>query len=362
MHVGNGDGGSQTILAKVFHTLDNVYKSSEGFLCSICAFRGKTKAALSNHFKQHGVIPARVLEAKLIRRRKRPTVKAKLKVLAQLAEFHNNNGAECPRVHFKHQVGYDKSCISRWLQYPRFRQIAALPWLKCLKKLRTTVLLSCSKFRKETDILYQQFLYRRLGKGQEVGGQWLKRKMRAIMAEQQPPGWQNFQASDQWVAVFIKNYQISHQVQTEKKALANSLRVSLLQIFHANLCKLQQSHGRNRRHLVFGRFGPYAIWNIDQIPISFIKVERRSYNPKNTPCWVINHGPGGLEKRIPTLVLTLRVVLKSCVHMFYFEERVTLIASSWQSWMPVASLTPLIPRPGQMKMQLLTISIISAKL
>ena len=95
-------------------------------------------------------------------------------------------------------------------------------------------------------------------------------------------------------------------MQTEKKAMSNLFRVPLLKTFHSNLCRLQQTKGLNTRHPVYGRFSPLAIWNVDQIPLSFIQAKRKSYNIKNSPCWVIGHGPSGTAKRSATLVLTLR--------------------------------------------------------
>ena len=297
---------AESTVAKTFATLDEIYASNDGFRCSHCGFKAKKKAALSNHVKKHGIVVLKRVKLRPRRRRLRPTMATKLAVLNQLAAYHANHGADYPRKQFDLASGYDASCISRWLKYPRLRQVAALPWLACFKRLRTVVITGRSKFSNEANILYQRFLYRRRAMGQEVSGDWLKTEMLSIVAESHVSGWKNFRASNGWLQTFIRNYNISHQVQTEKKSMANNLRVPLLQIFHQNLCRIQQSRGFNKRDPIFGRFSPRAIWNLDQIPISFTKVRRTSYNSKNKPCWIVNHGPSGLEKRMATLVLTLR--------------------------------------------------------
>ena len=155
-------------------------------------------------------------------------------------------------------------------------------------------------------MLFTRFLYRRRFKGQEVDYEWLKDQMKEIMHSSKPKNYQNFKYSNGWVAKFVDYYDISCQVQTEKKPVSNSLRVPLLQAFHRELCLLQQSLGLNERDPVYGRFSPKHTWNVDQIPCSFIKAKRRSLNPRGEPCWVLNQGPSGIAKRMMTIVLTLR--------------------------------------------------------
>ena len=320
------------------------------FLCTQCPFEAKTKCALSNHVKMHGIV---VTPCKPTRRRKRPTMKTKLSVLAALAAYIAQHGETYPRVHFDRQSGFASSCISAWIKNPRLRQVAALPWLACFKRLRSYVIQSKSKFRCEQDILYDRFIYRRRAKGQEVDKAWLKREMLRIMSDNEPPGWQQFKASNGWLDTFLKNYEISFQVQTEKKGISNSFRVPLLQIFHENLCRIQQSMGRNERHPIFGRFSPLAIWNVDQIPVSFVKAKRRSYNTKNSPCWVINHGPCGSEKRMATLVLTLRGSGKQIVPPFVLFKGKGCLAPELLAELDAQGLSML--RLGPMKRPVLSI-------
>jgi hypothetical protein len=204
-------------------------------------------------------------------------------------------------------MGWAKSSISSWLKLsPRLQQVAKLPWLVGFKRLRSVVLNAESKCRTEQDELYQRFLFQRQSKGQEVDQRWLKDEMRTIMKTNQPPQWQHFKYSNGWLQKFLEHYGITSQVQTEKKQMCNSLRVPLLQTFHRELCELQRGKGLNERDPVFGRFPPQSIWNIDQIPFYFIKSHRRSYNPKGHACWILNQGPSGIDKRMATIIMTLR--------------------------------------------------------
>lgn len=286
-----------------FEIIDSAFGETAKLSCTCCPFVGKTKAALSNHVKTHG-LP--VTPYKPVNRRKRPTMETKLEVMTALAAYIAQHGESYPRIHFDRQSGYASQCISDWIKYPRLRQVAALPYLACFKRLRTFVTLSNRNFRLEEDILYERFVYRRRARGQQVDKEWLKHEMLKIVRDKEPPAWKTFKASNGWLDNFIKTYEISCQTQTEKKGMSNSFRVPLLKIFHENLCRIQQTHGVNPRDPVYGRFSPLTIWNTDQIPISFIQAKRRSYNPKNTPCWLITHGPSSTAKRSATLVLTLR--------------------------------------------------------
>ena len=246
------------------------------------------------------------MDEKPIQRRKRPTMKTKLRVLCDLRKYYEKYGDNYPRTHFEKQSGWSKSSISEWLSLDRMRQVATLPWLACCKRLRTVVVHERSQFASENDELYKRFLYRRRARGQEVDVDWFKDTMKKILFLNKPPGYEKFQCSPGWLEKFLKRYCVSNQMQTEKKQMCNSLRVPLLQGFHIGLCRIQQSHGLNPRDPIYGRFSPLAIWNVDQIPFSFIKSHRRSYNPIGEACWILNQGPSGLEKRMATIILTLR--------------------------------------------------------
>ena len=141
--------------------------------------------------------------------------------------------------------------------------------------------------------------------------------MKEILKTNKPSGWEKLKCSDGWASKFKKRYRISWQAQTEKKHMANSIRVPMLQTFHRELCILQQSRSPiSKPSPIWGRFAPEAIWNVDQIPFSFVRSHRRSNNPKGEPCWVRTNGQSGNDKRMATIILTLRASGEQIVKPF----------------------------------------------
>jgi hypothetical protein len=184
--------------------------------------------------------------------------------------------------------------------------VANLPECRAKKRLRNVVIADCSSFPVQTDKLFEKFLYRRQARGQEVDYEWLKDKMQEIMQLDKPPNYEKFKYSNGWVSSFVDRYDVSSQVQTEKKPVSNALKDPILQNFHRETCEIQQGEGLNPRDPVYGRFSPKCIWNIDQIPASIIDAKRHSLNPKGQACWIANQGAAGLYKRSCTIIMTLR--------------------------------------------------------
>lgn len=130
--------------------------------------------------------------------------------------------------------------------------------------------------------------------------------MKAIMSTDQPNGYSRFRYSNGWLQNFLAHYNISCQMQTEKKPIANGLRIPVLQRFHRELCLLQQTEGLNPRCPTYGRFAAKDTYNVDQFPFAFVSDSRHSLNPVGDVCWILNQGSSGLSKRMCTVVLTLR--------------------------------------------------------
>ena len=265
------------------------------------------KAPLSNHLRTHGLVESPYADLNPIKRRRRPTNGTKLLVLKKLQEYYETYGRHAVRRPFDEHIGWASSSISLWLKSPGLRRVAELPWCTALKRLRSVVLSADSKFRAEQDILYKRFLFRRQAEGLEVDQQWIRDEMRAIMYENKPLGYRDFRYSPGWMSRFLDHYEVTHQLQTEKKNMCNALRVPLLQTFHRDLCEIQNTpNGLNEWDPMFGAFPAKGRWNIDQVPFYFVKSHRGSYNPKGTECWIMTQGESGNEKRMATIIMTLR--------------------------------------------------------
>lgn len=241
-----------------------------------------------------------------VKRRKRPTNATKLDILEQLRAYHRKNGEDFPRSFFIAHIGFSKQCISDWLHSPRLAQVAYLPESACKKRLRNVVLADRAHFRAETDIVFERFLFRRQVSGLETDYEWIRHTMKGLLHERKPKGYQDFKYSNGWLQNFLEFYDISHQVQTEKKPVNNADLLPLIQTFHRELCTIQQSKGLNPRDPVYGRFPPKCMYNTDQVPASLINSKRSSLNVKGEACWVLNQGASGLSKRSMTIILTLR--------------------------------------------------------
>jgi hypothetical protein len=276
--------------------------------CLRCCEDFPTKAAINlHHRKTHSHLKgleAALLSGRPVQRRKRPTLKHKLHVLEQLAALTRKH-PDLSNTQLVRSTGYSPSTIRDWEKSPRLVQVAQCPHLRGFKALRTVVTVSL-KFQAQYDELYCQFVKKRRLKGEEVDERWIMDAFKSIMQTDKPAGFEKFKYSHGWIHSYLKRYRISHQMQTEKKPVANEIRVPLLQAFHRDLCLLQQSAGLNARDPEFGRFAPQSIWNVDQIPFSFMRSHRHSYNPIGEPCWVKTQGESGNDKRMATIILTLR--------------------------------------------------------
>ena len=251
---------------------------------------------------------------KCIRRRKRYTNKFKLQHLAGLARYLEANPQGSIRTYSKQQ-GVNHALTCRWRKSHNLRRVAELPWIKGFARLRSVVTIK-SPFEAENEELFLDFAYKRQALGEQVDKRWFLTNIKRIVALRKPPGYTKFKASHGWLQNFLRRYRISHQVQTEKKAISNATRIPALKAFHRELCQLQRSKGTNVRDPEFGRFGPQAVWDMDQVPMPFARSHRRSYNFKRCYNWIRNHGPSGIEKRMCTLILTLRAAGEQIVPPF----------------------------------------------
>ena len=220
------------------------------FVCGYCTFATSRKAAFSNHLQTHAGVQSPYKLVKPINRRRRPTNATKLHVLEQLQKYHELHGDNFPRSYFIKHIGYSKSSISLWLQSPRLAMAV------------------------HSELSKMNYLNAFFTVAEPKGKKWLRDQMETIMHRRKPENYKNFKYSNGWIAKFLDYYDVSSQVQTEKKPVSNSLRVPLLQTFHRELCLIQQGVGLNARDAIYGRFSPECMWNVDQIPASFISDRR----------------------------------------------------------------------------------------
>jgi hypothetical protein len=203
-----------------------------------------------------------------------------------------------PRIEYKYEVadefGVHKSLLSKW------------------KKKQDGFIEICSSYRKYSGYrklhggfaayfpaverkLYEKFLYRRTVKGLTVDGYWLRAEFRDLLnKEYGEDGW-DFQLSNGWAGGFVRRFNISCQLRTEKKMRSAVERLASINSFHTNLAWVQRKYPQ--RCPVWGAFPPHMMWNADHIPMPFCINLKRSFNSKNSPCWIAVLGASGLDKR-----------------------------------------------------------------
>ena len=109
-------------------------------------------------------------------------------------------------------------------------------------------------------------------------------------------------------------YDITRQVQTEKKPVNNADLLPIIQTFHRELCGIQQSKGLNKPDPVFGSFPSLACTILIKFQLhSSMANEALS---KGAACWVLNQGPSGLAKRSMTIIMTLRAADEQIIPPF----------------------------------------------
>jgi hypothetical protein len=238
----------------------------------------------------------------LKRKRRRKSYSLKEKAIAvQQVEQQLKDGLSDYAYEYAAQIGITAGTLSKWRHKAwLFLELCKDPSLRKTEKL----IQRDPKFRQAADELYQRFSFRRHVYGIGADGYWLKYQMQSIVKELQPKGWADFKCSNGWLYCFVKRYNISSQMKTDKKSVSVVSRLPLLLSFWSQIQRAQRIGPKMCPD--YGHFPPSHIWNIDQLPLAFALNPKRSYNPVNTPCWIVVVGGSGLDKRQASIQLTLR--------------------------------------------------------
>jgi hypothetical protein len=171
--------------------------------------------------------------------------------------------------------------------------------------LRTLVMVSRVLFSDQEDKLYLAFLFRRKNQGYVTTDAWLQDSMRTLLEAEQPDGWEEFKASNGWVALFKKRYRITAQCQTNKKHVPITEKLPLIRNFHAWLLTILQL-STPQKSTKYGRFPATFIFHMDQIPLPFVLGSKRTLNSIGEPVFIRAPKGSGLDKRQATLQLCIR--------------------------------------------------------
>lgn len=275
-------------------------------ICPNCQRVFAHSSTLGRHFQDnsecHEVWKLRVEGVQPRRRhRVRLTIEAKCRVLDDLDSLEEQNIPLAQTVvAIRH--GTTPRNISAW-NSDREK-------LFCARKmgfghLRTLVMVSRVLFSDQEDKLYLAFLFRRKNQGYVTTDAWLQDSMRTLLEAEQPDGWEEFKASNGWVALFKKRYRITAQCQTNKKHVPITEKLPLIRNFHAWLLTILQL-STPQKSTKYGRFPATFIFHMDQIPLPFVLGSKRTLNSIGEPVFIRAPKGSGLDKRQATLQLCIR--------------------------------------------------------
>lgn len=131
------------------------------------------------------------------------------------------------------------------------------------KRMNVTASRRGGKYPGAETVVYDQYRKRRYLKGLKVSGKWLRAKMKAALAKQQPPGWDTFKYSDQWFDRFKKRHNIVLRRRTNKKSKTLEERLPKIREFHRKVKSMRQTPPA--RDPKYGRWAAKKTAHVDQV-------------------------------------------------------------------------------------------------
>ena len=120
---------------------------------------------------------------------------------------------------------------------------------------------------------------------------------------------QKFKASENWFQRFKKRNNIAFRRRLNKKKNPASDGKETVQRFHRNLrASLKTTRRRKNARLdcKYGRWLPQNRYNVDQVPLSFVIDQDKTYEVKGSEQVWVSQPSSGLDKRQATLQLCIR--------------------------------------------------------
>ena len=120
---------------------------------------------------------------------------------------------------------------------------------------------------------------------------------------------QKFKASENWFQRFKKRNNIAFRRRSNKKKNPASDGKETVQRFHRNLrASLKTTRPRKNARLdcKYGRWLPQNRYNVDQVPLSFVIDQDKTYEVKGSEQVWVSQPSSGLDKRQATLQLCIR--------------------------------------------------------
>lgn len=164
------------------------------------------------------------------------------------------------------------------------------------------------KYPLAANLLVVEFKLRR-AMGSKVSKIWFRKKMKSKIemcyGKQEA---EKFKASNNWFQRFKRRHNIVLRRRTNKKKDSADDGRETIQAFHRNLRKyLKTTTTRNKSslHPKYGRWLPKNRYNIDQVPLSFVVEQEKTYDVLGSKQVWVSQPSTGLDKRQATLQLCI---------------------------------------------------------
>ena len=289
-------GGNPVVAAAVVAVLDAVrsYPCRRNG-CSRVYYRA---CDLRRHYQWSGHGPARPVE-KGVDGRSSYTFRRKRDLIRELDDLAGPGADDFAAKTLSRRTGVHDSLISKWAKG------RAKIFARCLvrgggrqRKHRT----DGGRYPMAEAEVYSEFLWRRRYLRLKTGKLWLMGKMLECL--DQPLGAAPFRASMGWCSRFCKRWNISSQCRTNKHKRSVNERLPAIRAFHQYLIYgLQRSEPQ--RCTKYGRFPPWLMYHMDQVPLPFSPGSKRTLNMIGEACEMLQPGGSGATKRFCTLQVTI---------------------------------------------------------
>ena len=147
-------------------------------------------------------------------------------------------------------------------------------------------------------MLYARFMWRRKFQKLSVSQRWLKNQMKDILRNHYGAVIRTL--SNGWVCNFQRRFGITQMCRTNKHKQSVQTRLPLIRQFHQYIRGLLNS--APQRCPLYGRFPPHRVFAMDQVPLSFSALSKRSLNKSGEACAVREQHT---DKRFCTLQITI---------------------------------------------------------
>ena len=266
------------------------------YVCNTCNFHCTRPGHLARHYQCSGHGPQRPVDARFLKKRHSYSFGSKRNYILELDNLRADTSVVSPLKLLSQRTGISSSNFSKW-EKARAKNFL-LARTRGLAKLRKYVP-SQGKYPAAEQVLYGLFVWRRAYQRLRTSRDWLREQMRRAVLELHGVD-VSFKASSGWCSAFCRRWEITYQCRTNKHKKAVEDRLPQIRRFHTWLIYgLQRS--LPERCAKYGRFPPWLMYHMDQVPLPFSPGSKKTLHMKGTQCTMVEPGGSGATMRFCSL-------------------------------------------------------------